>query len=74
MGLARLCCYCGGSGRHIEVTILALFYFMAFWCCEVEGNLCTSSLFVTPDIPGHVADENISVMNVYWGARSLVRI
>lgn len=72
---ARLYCYCSGSGRHIEVTSLALcVYFIAFWYCEVEGNISTSSLFVTPDIPGHVADENTSLMNLYWGARALERI
>lgn len=72
---ARLCCYCSGSGRHIEVTSLALcFYFIAFWYCEVEGNISISSLYVTPNIPGYIADEKTSLMTVYWCAGALERI
>lgn len=69
---ARLFCYCSGSGKHIEVTSLALcFYFIAFWYCEVEGNISSSSLFVPPDIPGHIVDVNTSLMNVFGSAKAL---
>lgn len=50
------------------------FYFIAFWYCEVEGNVSTFSLFVTPDISGCIADGNTSLMNVCWGARALEKI
>lgn len=53
---------------------LHCFYFIPFWYCEVEGNVNTPSLFVTPDIPACIAGGHTSLMNVYWGARTLEKI